>query len=624
MNIRKYIVSIIVGVAILVVPMGCENDNAFLEEKSYTLNTSTFYNSPADIELGLNYGYARVQYMLMGVMHNNCSWLLMGAGLDTFNGTGQNGIGSTNFVQGLTSSDGFVDHWFRNQYYVIYDLNKIVEAIDNRDIKWNSETQKNEYRAEALFLRAWFYRNLIGLFGGVPMVTEPSDGIAIDFPRNTRTEGWEQVKKDLEFAAANLPKTTNQPGRAVRAAADHLLAEVCNSLGDFDGAIAAATRVINGTDGDYQLMTERFGTRSSEKTNRYGQTLNPYWDLFQIGNQNYSDGNKEAIWVCQYNYGTYSTGGGGNTWWRARYNMAEAAFNANIRYQNRQKTHADYNGGQSFNLFGDEASHVWINGEKISSNGLRPDSLGTIGVYGPALRPTNYFLWQVWNGDKQDFRGSEAMIQKNTYLISGNKTWPQAIKEAFTKYPKVASAADTTGIWPRLWKLSSDKRGTSSAGNTWEQYNVDWYIIRLSETYLLRAEAHLGKGNLAAASDDINEVRSRAGAQPCSANDVTLDYILDERARELFAEEHRWVTLSRLSNNPNLASNSHLNKGNVLVTRVKKYGWNYPNVTDGTTRPNIGDHQYVFPLPIGFIQANTGSDIPQNAGYDGGTYDNSK
>lgn len=250
--------------------------------------------------------------------------------------------------------------------------------------------------------------------------------------------------------------------------------------------------------------------------------------------------------------------------------------------------------------------------------------MGTIGVYGPALRPTNYFLWQVWKGDKKDFRGSEAMIQKNTYLISGNKTWPQAIKEAFEKYPKVAIAADTTGIWPRLWKLSTDKRGTSSAGNSWEQYNVDWYIMRLAETYLLRAEAYLGKGNLAAASTDINEVRSRSGAVACSAGDVTLDYILDERARELFAEEHRWVTLSRFSNNPNLASNSYLNKGNVLVDRVKKYGWNYPNATDGVKRPNIGDHQYVFPLPIGFIQANTGSEIPQNAGYDGGTYDNSK
>ena len=97
---------------------------------------------------------------------------------------------------------------------------------------------------------------------------------------------------------------------------------------------------------------------------------------------------------------------------------------------------------------------------------------------------------------------------------------------------------------------------------------------------MLRAEAYLGKGNLAAAAADINEVRTRVGAKACSAADVNLDYILDERARELFAEEHRWVTLSRLSNNPNLAGNNHLNKGNVLVNRVKKYGWDYPNATD--------------------------------------------
>lgn len=625
MDVRKYIFGTVTAAVILAGVTGCESDDRFLEEKSYTLNTSTFYNSPADIEMALNYGYARIQYMLMGVMHNNCSWLLMGAGLDTFNGTGQNGIGSTNFVQGLTSSDGFVDHWFRNQYYVIYDINKVVQAIDTKNIVWTTETQKQEYRAEALFLRAWFYRNLVGLFGGVPMVTEVSDGIPIDFPRSTRSECWQMIRKDLEYAATHLPKTTEHPGRAVRAAADHLLAEICNSLGDFDGAIAAATRVIDGTDGDYHLMKTRFGSRASEAADRYGHILNPYWDLFQIGNQNYaSSGNKEAIWVCQYNYGTYSIGGGGNSWWRCRYNQAEAAFNSNIRYQNRQKTNAAYNNGKPFNLYGDSAIYIWENGERVSSSGLRPDSLGTIGVYGPALRPTNYFLYNVWKDDKNDFRGSEAMIQRNTYLIYGNKTWPQAIKEAFQKYPKVATAADTVGIWPRLWKLSTDKRGTSTAGDSWQQYDVDWYIIRLSETFLLRAEAYLGKGNLAAAATDINEVRARVGAKACSAADVNLDYILDERARELFAEEHRWVTLSRLSNNPNLAGNNHLNKGNVLVNRVKKYGWDYPNATDGITRPNIGDHQYVFPLPIGFIQANTGSVIPQNTGYDGGTYDNSK
>ena len=86
-------------------------------------------------------------------------------------------------------------------------------------------------------------------------------------------------------------------------------------------------------------MTARYGQRKDESTDRYGHSLNPYWDLFQIGNQNFEDGNNEAIWVAQFNYGTYSTGGGGNSWWRCRYNQAEAAINSNwIRSNNTRKT----------------------------------------------------------------------------------------------------------------------------------------------------------------------------------------------------------------------------------------------------------------------------------------------
>lgn len=237
------------------------------------------------------------------------------------------------------------------------------------------------------------------------------------------------------------------------------------------------------------------------------------------------------------------------------------------------------------------------------------------------MRPTNFFIYNVWN-DKNDFRGSETMIQHNVWQPSGEKTWPQAIADVARLYPSYTlTPADTVGYWPRLWKFSTDKRGTESSGPTWQQYNCDWYIARVAETYLLRAEAYLGKGDKVNAANDINALRKRAGAADCSASDVTLDYILDERARELFGEEHRRVTLSRLSNNPNLAS---LNYGNVLVNRVKKYGWNYPNSTDGIVRPNIHDYDYVFPLPNGFIQSNTGSQIPQNIGWDNGTYDNSK
>lgn len=102
------------------------------------------------------------------------------------------------------------------------------------------------------------------------------------------------------------------------------------------------------------------------------------------------------------------------------------------------------------------------------------------------------------------------------------------------------------------------------------------------------------KGDLANAAKDINTVRARANASPISANDVTLDFILDERARELFLEEPRRRTLIRLG---------------LLVERVRKYGlmedW----------RNTIQDYHGLWPIPQDVIDANYGSVIEQNPGY---------
>ena len=73
----------------------------------------------------------------------------------------------------------------------------------------------------------------------------------------------------------------------------------------------------------------------------------------------------------------------------------------------------------------------------------------------------------------------------------------------------------------------------------------DRYVMRLAETFLLRAEAHYLNGNLDAAADDINEIRERSMASPITSSDVTMEFILDERARELFVEENRLMTLMR-------------------------------------------------------------------------------
>ncbi|WP_262714405.1 RagB/SusD family nutrient uptake outer membrane protein [Ginsengibacter hankyongi] len=75
---------------------------------------------------------------------------------------------------------------------------------------------------------------------------------------------------------------------------------------------------------------------------------------------------------------------------------------------------------------------------------------------------------------------------------------------------------------------------------------TDIYAIRLAETYLLRAEAYLDKGDIVNAAADVNVVRARANADPVAPGNVNIAYILDERARELMVEEPRWLTLARL------------------------------------------------------------------------------
>jgi hypothetical protein len=117
-------------------------------------------------------------------------------------------------------------------------------------------------------------------------------------------------------------------------------------------------------------------------------------------------------------------------------------------------------------------------------------------------------------------------------------------------------------------------------------------MARLAETYLLRAEAYLGKGQTQKAADDINVVRARANAAPATAAEMNIDYILDERLRELYIEEFRAVTLTRLG---------------LLYNRTQRY-----NPKSGLT---IEPYHNVWPIPGPEITQNTGAELKQNPQY---------
>ncbi len=121
---------------------------------------------------------------------------------------------------------------------------------------------------------------------------------------------------------------------------------------------------------------------------------------------------------------------------------------------------------------------------------------------------------------------------------------------------------------------------------------TDSYIIRLAETYLLRAEAHIGKGDFVRAAADINVVRARAYASPALPEQMNIDYVLDERARELHWEELRLMTLMRMGK---------------MVERVRRY-----NTLVGH---GIADHQNLWPIPFREIETNSEAVLEQNPGY---------
>ena len=460
----------------------------------------------------------------------------------------------------INSQDGQAAKWWNWNYAIVKYANTVVAGVENPIAKITAD-EKNVLLAEARFFRAWAYRNLAIAFGGVPILPGPVTEPKVDFVRNTQAECYDFVKKDLEFARTNLPISTTTPGKVVRAAADHLLAEINIILKDYDGAIAAATRVINGTNGAYSLMNTRFGARRTETMTTRGTPTDYYWDLHEINNTDYQMGNREAIWVAQ--------------------------FERNVP-----------GGGIAYPTLGNwmvQGRAYWCRHWLFAKSGGNvlgaSDSVGRGASF---VRGTDYSNWHVWANSPGDIRNNETNIRRKFYFgkdipaaggLPAYKKGDLIPKEFLTAYE------DTMWyIYPNWTKFGTDKH---AGGDFIYGYTKDQYVMRLPETYLLRAEAYIGKGDKASAAADGDVIRTRARPPLATAAEMSIDYILDERVRELYGEEYRMLTLMRLG---------------LVFDRVKKYG-------DVNQRNSVAQHNNLLPIPQGEIDKNIGAKLVQNPGY---------
>jgi len=435
----------------------------------------------------------------------------------------------------LIPSNGTCLTWWNGLFQLVQLSNAIITSASSPGIDATS-AQKNAVIAEARWVRAFVYNRLVNFFDGVPIISQEVTSPVLNFTRSPRDSVLSFIQSDLVFASQNLPDMPPAPGRVSKAAAYQLLAEVDNDLGQYANAVTAASWIINNP--KYHLMTQRFGVDASKPGDVFS-------DLFKDGSQN-SPQNTEAIWVMQYQTGLPGFSGSG-----------ASGGNDNLR---------------AFGPF-----YSQLPGFALPPNGA--DSLGR-GVGWE--RPTPYSLYTIWSGplETNDMRNSPYNIRRTWYYNQvGNPLYGQ----------QYTGNQDTSYFLYPMYRKVEGIVPNNGTGRTFQ----DNYKMRLAETYLLRAEAYLGEADLVDAANDINVVRSRANAALIQPSDVTIDFILDERARELMIEEPRRVTLTRLG---------------LLYERVKKYG-------PIESQNSIQTYNNWFPIPQSVIDANSGAPFPQNPGY---------
>lgn len=454
-----------------------------------------------------------------------------------------------------------LDHW-TSLYKIVAESNTIIDRAPSSSM---SDTDKILTEARAKFFRGLAYRTLAYLYGGVPLNLQEVISPKTDYVRASKAEVLNQVISDLKFASVNLPAITAvQDGQISNLTAYHLLSEVYLAAGQFQNAVEAATTVISNT--NVTLMKTRFGAKASDATK------NVYWDLFQRGNQNRKNGtNKEGLWVIQFE--TDVPGGGAVSTGIAGSYQAERHF------------------GPAVNIFRTPSSNIQPFLYPLS------DYSGGRGI-GWAVS-TKYFSDVIWQSDfDNDLRNApfnfvrEFKVTNPSHPLFGQmlstRTPPPGVIVPQRGFYAFQSKMTTPGDHPEgMFQDRAKLLLKTSAGGTY----TDQYMFRLAETYLLRAEAYLGLAQPDKAAEDINVVRRRANASDVLPANVNIDFILDERMRELGSEEKRRITLMRLG---------------LLYDRVKKCN---PYYSDVLPTYNL------WPIPASEIERNNGAVLSQNPGY---------
>lgn len=210
----------------------------FLDERPQSIATENFYNTPAEIESGLNAIYETVRYL-----STFGGFYMIQHEINTEYMYGKGSFSPMNSYNGLdnTNVNRVTDSW-NNFYKGIRNANLIIQKAPLSTS--TTDAEKTRYIAEAKCMRALFYFHLVRNWAGVPLHTEQNMD-SLNVKRASVDEIYKLIQEDLVFAENNLPANPRLVGTASVWAAKTTLAEVYLTLKKYDLARKAAWEVID-------------------------------------------------------------------------------------------------------------------------------------------------------------------------------------------------------------------------------------------------------------------------------------------------------------------------------------------------------------------------------------------
>lgn len=515
----------------------------------------------------------------------------------------QNSNNNQNYMKyasgGAMSLDMAKDFW-NGAYDAINYCNMAIGRADQVQ-GFSGAKEKEETVAQAHFLRALYYFHLVEQFGAVPLTLEETKAANTTSTRTKPMEVYEKaIIPDLEFAVAHLPVAVQDAGRPTQKAAIGLLAKACLQTKEYgtdaylQKALDAANLLIKNpgkyNTGLYADFKDNFN-ETHNKTNLEALYQIPYSQ--EYGSTNVYDHNNDfkRFYCTPTAFGGIISAGqqlevgrwSGGDFMPSKYLMdvfrnPDGSLDPRyfLSFQTRWTANTGYNWTPDAITQFDRTSSV---------------SVGTaVKIDDPAIR--------IIRPEESDYNSLTTEKLSKKYLLVDFADVYGDNGQVQMKYTRIHQHPGTVDnpflrFYPSLTKFNSGYLISPKAN----KYTSDAYstVMRLAEVYLIAAEAEFylhGADNVSAGY--INALRNRVDGETVSAGKVTLQFILDERARELCGEYTRWYDLRRT--------------GKLTKAYLMK------------TNPDVGQYfkegvSALRPIPQGQVDAISNPDGYQNPGY---------